>query len=39
MTVGSMIGDGCAAFMRLNMGKKDTKKTADGIRLSVPPLC
>ena len=31
MAVGLMIGDGCATFMSLNMGKGDTKKAADGI--------
>ena len=31
MSVGLMIGDGCATFMSLNMGMGDTKKAADGI--------
>ena len=31
MAVGLMIGDGCATFMSLNMGKGETKKAADGI--------
>ena len=31
MAVGLMIGDGCATFMSLNMGRGDTKKAADGV--------
>lgn len=30
MAVGQMIGDGCATFMSLNMGKGNTEKAADG---------
>ena len=35
MAVGLMIGDGCAAFMGLNMGRGDTKKAARGVGTSV----
>lgn len=31
MAVGLMIGDGCAAFMGLNMGKGKTEKAANGV--------
>ena len=31
MAVGLMIGDGCATFMSLNMGKGKADKAADGI--------
>lgn len=31
MAVGLMIGDGCATFMSLNMGKGKTDKAADGV--------
>ena len=31
MSVGLMIGDGCATFMSLNMGRGDTKRAADGV--------
>ncbi len=31
MAVGLMIGDGCATFMSLNMGKGEMKKAADGV--------
>lgn len=31
LAVGLMIGDGCAAFMGLNMGKGDTDKVAHGV--------
>ena len=31
MAVGQMIGDGCATFMSLNMGKGKTEKAADGV--------
>ena len=31
MAVSLMIGDGCATFMSLNMGKGDTKKAEDGV--------
>ena len=31
MAVGLMIGDGCATFMSLNMGKGNTEKAADGV--------
>ena len=31
LAVGQMIGDGCAAFMGLNMGKGKTEKAANGV--------
>ena len=35
MAFGLMIGDGCAAFMGLNMGRGDTKKAAQGVGTAV----